>query len=240
MLRFLLTLIAAIAVAAPVANARSAPPKGKDWYYIDQNVVRGGFWRDEIIEMAERNVIRPSTQVFEPGVGWRFAKDTPALNGHLVAPGGRLPYREPDPQIETVPAPVAPPPPPPPAAPAPQSGSVQNELDAAMADHLVGRWTATATETVSGRAFETRTDYTFRTDGTYGARITTASADNPSLAPITEALRGRWSVRALSPDRFVLTLDAGTGAPPAELTLTTGGALELHSADRQAHFVRAR
>lgn len=226
MLRAALILIAAL-LAAPVAAARTAPPSGQDWYYIERNAVQGGFWRDEIVDLAERRVIRPSTQVYEPGVGWRFAKDTPALNGHLVAEGGRAPRAAPEPHVEAAPAP----------APA---DSVQAELDAALADHLVGRWQASATETVAGRVFETRTDYAFRADGGYGARIVTVSADNPALAPITESVRGRWSVRALGPDRFVLTLDAGTGAPPRELALTLSGPAELHSADGQVHFVRSR
>ncbi len=220
MLRALLALIFAVSMAARPASAQGAPPAPRaDWYYVASNQVLGGYTLGEMQDMATRGVIRPATQVYDPALGWAYAKDTPDLQRYLA-------------EVAPPPAPSAPPP------ATPSGDTVQAELDARIAAVLEGGWRSVQRETIAGRAFETTTELHFRRDGSYEGFMATALPASPDLQPLTEPMSGRWTARALAPDRFVLSLDGGKGLPPDQMALKIENNAVMVSTDGQTRFER--
>lgn len=228
MLRALLALVFAFALAAPPALAARAPAgPAADWYYVAGNQVQGGYTLSEMEDMAARGVIRPATQVYDPAAGWAYAKDTPALRRFL----GDAPSAGP------VTAPSRQPAPPRPASANPPVPGPQTLDDEARA-FLLGGWRSVTTETIAGRRFETTVQYQFRPDGTYGGSVSTRLPDSPGQPPLADLIGGSWSVRATSANAFLIALAPDNGAPPDTLAVNSPDGRTLVSPDGRTRYER--
>ncbi len=262
MLRLILVVLAVFALALPSAAATKSLGQSEAWFYIARNQVIGPYAEREIVNLAEDGVIRSSTQVFDPARGWAFAKDMPVLQPYVgAAPSSARrpappaapepPAYVPPPQSYNPPqyAPVPPYVPPPAPVPPPQtydvkpvepSGSVSAELERAIGDYLAGTWSSRVTQEISGSAFDTAVEHTFRPGGSYEALVTVSAAYAPAMEPTREIVSGVWRVRPLSPDRFVLTIDGPDGVKIDEKTMRIDSNGAMSSVENGVTFNRVR
>lgn len=255
MLRLIQAFVAMIALALPATAGPNGITQAESWFYIERNVTKGPLYEHQIVDLAQDGVIRAATQVFEPGRGWTFAKNIPALQPYVggtpsARPAPQRPQYESGPLVEPVPPPQPPayvPPPtyvPPPQTydvpPALPSGSVEAELERALGDYLAGTWQSLVTQDVSGSTFETATDHIFRPGGSYEAVMSVSAAYAPGMQPTREIVSGVWRIRALSPERFVLTIDGPDGVPIDEKTLVILDRTTMRGQENGVTFTRAR
>jgi len=227
MLRALMAFFLVMMFAAPAANAEGAPPLDQStaWFYLAGNQTQGPYSLSEMENLTRQGVIRPSTQVHHPVTGWAFAKDIPELQGLLSE--------------------VAPPPPPP-GIPVPTPPSYPPDVSGAANDpareieaFLVGRWRTVARQEMGGQQFETTLEFDFRADGSYGGYISTRMPESPDLQPLTEQMRGTWSILLLDAKSFVLTTDTGIGQPE-QVALDIADDATMISSDGRSRYIRVR
>lgn len=229
MLRALVALFFLAFAAAPAASAQ-APTDATAWFYIVNNQVQGPYLLGGMQDMAQRGVIRPSTQVHGPGRSWAFAKDTqelqPFLDGAAPPPGAPKPM----------------PPSYPPSYPPeePVAGPPVVDATRTLEAFLVGHWRTVSHQDMAGRTFETTLEYDFRADGTFGGFMSTSMPDSPGLQPLTEQMRGTWQISALDAQAMVLTLSRGPGMPPDQVALTIVDDATMVAGEGKDRYIRVR
>ena len=217
MLRLILALLAGLMLAASAAAAPKGLTQDQAWFYVERNVSKGPCAAFEMVELAADGVIRPSTQVFEPGRGWAFAKDVPLLQPHFgVAPRpaagpAEAAPRRPRPQFSVEAPPVGGAYIENPNAPAAAGAAWQREIGT----YLAGTWRPQSTQTVLGVVIEASADFVFRPDGGYETAVPAGSGRSAPHDGVT----GIWRIQALSPERFVLILLDREGRAIEEKTL---------------------
>ncbi|MFT3810240.1 MAG: DUF4339 domain-containing protein [Micropepsaceae bacterium] len=253
MLRLIQAFAAMIVLALPAAAGPNGITQAESWFYIERNVTKGPLYERQIVELAEDGVIRASTQVFEPGRGWTFARNIPALQPHVggAAAGGRsaAPQRPQRSEAELWSGPLVMPAP---RAEAPRAGvtpppthdvppaSVEAELERALGAHLVGSWRSSVIQEVSGSTFETVTEQTFHPGGSYEAAIFVTLPHVTGMPPRRDQVSGVWRIRPLSPDRFVLTIEGPDGVTIDEKTMRIENDAAMRSIETGVTFSRIR
>jgi hypothetical protein len=91
------------------------------------------------------------------------------------------------------------------APPAPPAASSMEALDAAARAYVTGKWRAVVQQTVAGRVYETETIANYFAEGAYSGVVNT-SMPGSGLSPVSLAIRGAWSVKAMDEANFVLVL----------------------------------
>ena len=254
MLRLIHAFVAMIALAVPAAAGPNGITQAESWFYIERNVTKGPLYEAEVVRLAEDGVIRASTQVFEPGRGWTFAKNIPALQPYVggtpsARPAPQRPQYDSGPLVEPAPQPVSPGYVPPPVSGAPigqrpgyaaPSGDAGDELTRAIGNYLSGTWRTVTRNDYGGAVFEHSTDLNFRPDGSFDGTMTAVMLNAAGTPPSTEPVSGTWRITPLAADRFILAMDEPTGVPFDEVTLRIEGRSAMVSPDGSIRYDRIR